>query len=370
MRRVAVVALFLAAALSPAAAFASSKWSAVSTSTANRFGYTSPCPEAFRAHLVSAVGAFVGPTFDGTGTVNAWSQTAESSGSGNVDFSPAESKDGGTLFTPIAGQDFALLVYLGHYKDWQLSTPAGGSGQFMLPRINNTNVFGGSFSAANMKREAVLGNESDPYGGYGIAVYGSTGLAAQEASPTMPSSKWQTVRSFVTYAGKWDAGASAWRVRTRVWIDDGSRARVGYSKETTYTSLVLQTYMGIRPDGYIVEKSYNASGKRQVTRRQEAGISATNVEFWEAAVTTDTAEVARVYDKAVTQSAVDAEPSSYWETPPDIDDEDGSGFPLNIGGWKNWIAENVTGPVSDAFDGLADLLWFVEPAKEWFGLGD
>lgn len=367
MRRAAVVLLFAAAVLSPAAAFAAPKWSVVSSSTANRGGYTASAPDAFVSKLKSGVGAFVGPSFDLTGTVGAWANSALTASNGYVTHSYSLGPRG-TIYTATPGEDFAVVVAYGHFKDWRESGPEGGALQFFIPRINGSNVL--AYSPIAGRRDAVFGNESDPYGGYGYAIFGVNDLAAVEPSSTMPGSKWQSFRSFYTVAGKWNAGANAWRVRTRVWTDDGSTCRFGWSRETTYSAVGLASYVTANPDGYSVEKTTRTDGKRQITRIKDAGTSLTNVEFFEGATTTNTAEVARIYDKEVGQSAVDVEPSGYWETPPSDDEEDGSGLPLTIGGWKSWITEKVTGPVNEALSGLSDLLWFVEPAKEWFGLGD
>lgn len=377
MRRAAALSallIFGLLALPSVALAAPAKWSAVSTSTAFRYGYTSPAPEAFRAKLVSAIGAFVGPSFDASSALGAWSYSAETNANGYTSDGLNDAKDGATIYTAVAGQDFAVVQYFGLYKDWRQSIPGGGSGQYLLPKINNVAVLGQSMSLSYFRRSDVLGNDTqDPWGGYGIAHYSSAGLAASEASKTMPASRYQTVRGFYTVSGVWNASAGAWRVRTKVAIDDGSTNRQTYSRETTYSAAVVSSYFLARGDGYNVEASTDSQGRRQVTRVKDSGVTLTNVEFAEAAVSTDTAEVARIYAKSVTLGAVDAEPTGYWDVDTDGDtsgEDETSLLGLTFGGWKKWFSDNVTRPVTDAFANVTDLLWFVDPLKEWFGVGN
>lgn len=358
-------------ASSAAPATASPKWSAVSSSTANRWGYTEEAPSEFNAALPSILGAFIGSSYDASTTPAMWGRSfatdAQGLGLAHSTAYQGYVRQNTNVWTTEAGSDFAFAYSWGHFKDGRLS---GNTGQFLLPTVNNTVVkrSGWSSTLPFYRNVSIPGN--DGWGGYNLAS-GSAVSTSGVGTDDMPSARYVSVRSFFVIAGKWVPAANAYRVRTGVVCDDGDVHTEVYSREATYVagSYPLGFYATLDPNGYLTERT-KIWDHVSVTRVQDAGVELHNAEWLEAAVTTDTAEVAAVYNKLGTptdlQVALDGAVSASGSGSGSDDESD---LPSALGGWQDWIQENVTDPLSESFANFGDLLWFVDPVKEWFGLG-
>lgn len=383
MRRAAVFAVFLVAVLSPVQALA---WTDLGDpGTTGRLGYTLSPPESWP--VPNALRSLVGTSFDATATPIARAKSVEAytgidtDHQGHVEFTsqnnPADSVSQYTQYTFPEGQDFGFAIAYAHLKDPHLGRTAN-SPQYTYLQLNpaSPTTYMAQHYAQNYQTRVV------PPSIYGSNSYimcypnaNDYGQAVERANvepySPFPSAAPDTAFTGLAFmVGEWN-GSNGWNVVIRMLDKDGQVAR-GYYKAFTLSpysgQVVVKWITQMQPSGWQLREVESQEGTSLVGHAiNTEAITATNLEYYQAAVTTDSAQVDVLKTKVLSVSNLVDLPASASDT---STVESGGDFPSLVSGdWQDWFASNVTGPIGDAFDGFDGLLWFVDVLKGWFGIG-
>lgn len=360
MRRAAVALAFVVFALSPAAAFASS-WRAVTPTT---LGYESvPATSFARVNILSRV---LGSSFDLTATATLRAQGVEtgSDGFASFAFGGATSPDDiETVRTFAQGQSFAFAYSYSHFRDPALGISNSGQMATLYWRGVST-----ASEPLTSRQKSVI-NELGTSGCWKYVTPYSAAVTTVTADVYGFKAAENRVRVLALVVGEWNAGAGAWRVRSQLVASDGFVSGVE-TDEATATPTGGEWYCSVAPallpNGWLFDRYTLPDGRQGVKIRAEQGNVLSNLECYQAAETTDAAAVAEVADLTLGVSSLDLVPA-YHASGAALPDEVSEETATSIGKWQQWFNDRVDA-LTDALSGLSDLLWFVAPVKEWFGL--
>lgn len=365
------------AGASPAVA---AKYSAMSTSTAYYYGYSSTAPTSFPVPSVLATYAGSGYDAVGAGVLRS-SMMVISTSYGSGPYFPLYRIHGandaiqhygyGQALTVPSGQDFAYLYAYGHWKGSYI-TRTNDAGQY--GEVEFTNGTGaGSLTYKCYASETCYLNTSSytPY-------WFPTSYNDPDESRHMKvmgqgkykfASKFVSGQTVVSVVGKWDAGTSKWRVRTRGVARDGDNVQTA-SWETTMTggsggTLVVRPKTVYIPNGYAVKPGSTTTGTPTADYRTIGDSYASNLEWWESVSTTDAAEVAQLYNKAPSAATLNGVPiddggstSGLILTDDDLGESDTDG---RYQTWTDWLYRKIVNPITAGLTGVWDsVLWPIQ----------
>lgn len=353
-RTLQAVSLALAGlALSASSAWASPIWTNLQPLPQYRYGYSDPAPPTFA--LRSVLKAYIGAGYDGSSETSAWAKTVQTDSTGFAAFSGTDTGQVQTQdlgYTVQQGDDFAFVLAYSHAKDGAVGRT--GYGQYATLGVSSTTL-----TNSSAMRSGVRNDNAARTGG--VYYYGSEYISPaisklRDQEGYTPAARRQAYRTVVSIVGKWDPGTSKWRVRSRWFEDDGDHQKGG-SNEATFTpsggTLTVKNRIYAVPNGTLWKESKSSTDQPTVDSRAESGVSVTNLESLEAAVTTDSAAVAAAWDKTPSAGSLAALPVEGIGSDGLPTDSNGGGFLGDFWGkFRGWLSQ------------LSDIFWPLEVFKE------
>lgn len=350
------VAAVVGVCLLPATA-AAATWVPQSQASTYRLGYTlTPSGSAWQDP--KALKTFVGSSFDATFPASVWAATDESDANGKNEFvSTLVSSQKATTPFPLSipsGEDFCYLLSYAHVKDPQVS-------RLTLGQYASVGVGGVTYTqSSKMKANVRVWDAAyaSPIYAFSSEYLNPDRYVFRGEDGYSPSAERTKYRGFAMVAGKWDAGTSKWRVRVRIAEDDGSHySRL--SDEATFTpsasALALTSRVYMAPSGYHYKNSTSSAGTPTVDV-DTASYTASNLEAYQSALTTDSTAVAAVWDRMPSQGTLEAIPDAASNPNADGMPEDDSSLPWPL----NTFFSKIRGWIGQ----LGDVFWPLDILKE------